>query len=108
MHGRKFRRFMEERLSLADEDYPKTLATVRKHDDSPELPKGVAQVYWKRMHATADRWKTADKTIYLYELRLTQQRKKAMICPSPSKLDSRSLICRITRPAGMSNIFWPT
>ena len=24
MHGRKFRRFMEERLNLADEDYPKT------------------------------------------------------------------------------------
>ena len=29
------------------------------------------------MHATADRWETAAKTIYLYELRLTQQREEA-------------------------------
>ena len=28
------------------------------------------------MHATADRWETAAKTIYLYELRLTQQREE--------------------------------
>ena len=82
MHGRKFRRFMEERLSLADEDYPKTLATVRKHDDSPELPKGVAQLYWKRMHATADK-ETAGKKIYLYELHLTQQREEGDDLPRP-------------------------
>jgi GNAT superfamily N-acetyltransferase len=83
MYGRKFRRFMEERLSLADEDYPKTLATVRKHDDSRELPKGVAQLYWKRMHETADRWETAGKAIYLYELRLTQQREEGDDLPKP-------------------------
>ena len=28
------------------------------------------------MHATADRWETAAKTIYLYELRLTQHREE--------------------------------
>jgi hypothetical protein len=35
------------------------------------------------MHATADRWETADKTIYLYELRLTQQREEGDDLPKP-------------------------
>src|SRR5947207_430508 len=48
MYGRKFRRFMEERLSLADEDYPPTTATVT--NQGKNLPSGVAQIYWKRMH----------------------------------------------------------
>ncbi len=48
MYGRKFRRFMEERLSLADEDYPPTDPKVINRGQ--DLPDGVARIYWKRMH----------------------------------------------------------
>src|SRR2546430_8527370 len=47
MYGRKFRRFMEERLSLADEDYPPTAPKVINRGD--QIPIGVAETYWKRM-----------------------------------------------------------
>jgi GNAT superfamily N-acetyltransferase len=69
MYGRKFRRFMEERLSLADEDYPPTMETVKNRGSN--LPSGVAQVYWRRMHP--DKQKAGTK-IYTYDLELTQQR----------------------------------
>jgi hypothetical protein len=83
MYGRKFRRFMAERFSLSDEDYPETLATVKKHSGG-DLPKGVAQLYWKRMHATkTDGAANTSKAIYIYELRLTQQREEGDD-PSPA------------------------
>jgi len=82
MYGRKFRRFMEERFSLSDEDYPETLATVKKHAGG-DLPKGVAQLYWKRMHETKTHDPTKTKAIYIYELRLTQQREEGDDLPRP-------------------------
>ena len=83
MYGRKFRRFMEERFSLSDEDYPETLATVKKHTGG-DLPKGVAQVYWKRMHeAETDGATETSMAIYIYELRLTQQREEGDDLPWP-------------------------
>jgi hypothetical protein len=82
MYGRKFRRFMEERLSLSDEDYPETLTKVKKHLGR-ELPQGVAQLYWKRMHETKDGADKSGKTIYVYELHLTQQREQGDDLPRP-------------------------
>jgi GNAT superfamily N-acetyltransferase len=70
MYGSKFRRFMEERLSLADEDYPPTTATVT--NQGKNLPTGVAQIYWKRMHAQ-NQTQEADKIVYSYDLKLTLQ-----------------------------------
>jgi len=70
MYGSKFRRFMEERLSLADEDYPPTTATVT--NQGKNLPDGVAQIYWKRMHEH-DPEHGKDKTVYSYDLKLTLQ-----------------------------------
>jgi GNAT superfamily N-acetyltransferase len=70
MYGRKFRRFMEERLSLADEDYPPTTATVTNRGKT--LPSGVSQIYWERMHAQ-DPNKEVGKTVYSYDLQLTLQ-----------------------------------
>ena len=74
MYGSKFRRFMEERLDLADEDYPPTMAKVNKYEkERPEdkLPDGLAQIYWKRMNKAED---LLDKTIYSYDLDLLLQR----------------------------------
>src|SRR6185312_15078838 len=70
MFGRKFRRFMEERLSLADEDYPPTAATVTNRGKT--LPSGVAQIYWERMHPL-DPKKGMGKRVYSYDLHLTLQ-----------------------------------
>jgi hypothetical protein len=70
MYGSKFRRFMEERLSLADQDYPPTTATVTNRGKN--LPDGVAQIYWKRMHEQ-DPEHGKDKTVYSYDLKLTLQ-----------------------------------
>jgi GNAT superfamily N-acetyltransferase len=78
MYGRKFRRFMEERLSLADEDYPPTTATVTNQGNT--LPDGVAQVYWKRMHEQ-DPEHGKDKTVYSYDLKLTQQSEEGQDIP---------------------------
>jgi hypothetical protein len=78
MYGRKFRRFMEERLSLADEDYPPTTATVT--NQGKNLPTGVAQVYWKRMHASHPEHGTG-KTVYSYDLKLTQQSEEGQDIP---------------------------
>ena len=71
MYGSKFRRFMEERLSLADEDYPPTTATVTNR--GKKLPDGVAQIYWKRMNEQ-DPGHGTGKTVYSYDLKLTLQR----------------------------------
>jgi GNAT superfamily N-acetyltransferase len=70
MYGRKFRRFMEERFSLADEDYPPTTAKVTNRGEN--LPDGVAQIYWKRMHEQ-DPEHGKGKTVYSYDLKLTLQ-----------------------------------
>jgi GNAT superfamily N-acetyltransferase len=70
MYGRKFRRFMEERLSLADEDYPPTDPEVINRGENP--PAGVAQIYWKRMHEQ-DPEHGKGKTVYSYDLKLTLQ-----------------------------------
>ncbi len=72
MYGRKFRRFMEERLSLADEDYPPTAPKVINRGD--QIPIGVAETYWKRMQPQKPRPK---HTVYSFELELTDQREKA-------------------------------
>ena len=61
---------MEERLSLADEDYPPTTATVTNRGTTP--PRGVAWTYWERMHAQ-DPKKVTGKTAYSYDLQLTLQ-----------------------------------
>jgi Patatin-like phospholipase len=71
LYGSKFRRFIEERLSLADEDYPPTTATVNKHQTG--VPDGVALVYWKRMHER-DPNREKGKTVYSFDLKLTLQR----------------------------------
>ena len=73
LYGSKFRRFMEERLSLADEDYPPTLATVKNRKNT--LPHGVAQIYWKRMYKTNPAG-DAGRTVYSFDLKLTLQRPK--------------------------------
>ena len=78
MYGRKFRRFMEERLSLADEDYPPTTATVT--NQGKNLPSGVAQIYWKRMHQQNPEHGTG-KTVYSYDLKLTQQSEEGQDIP---------------------------
>ena len=70
MYGSKFRRFMEEHLDLADEDYPPT--TDKVNDRGHSVPDGVAQIYWKRMNAEDPRRGT-DKTVYSYDLKLTLQ-----------------------------------
>jgi patatin-like phospholipase len=70
MYGSKFRRFMDERLSLADEDYPPTIATVNKHG---KVPPGVAQIYLERMYKE-DPAREAGKTVYSFDLKLTLQR----------------------------------
>jgi len=83
MYGRKFRRFMEERLSLSDDDYPVTLAQVEKHEGG-ELPKGVAQLYWKRTHAAKQIAEQLSRgTIYILQLHLTQQREEGDDLPQP-------------------------
>jgi hypothetical protein len=83
MYGRKFRRFMEEHLSLSDDDYPITLAQVEKHKGG-ELPKGVAQLYWKRTHdAKAIARQLSRGTIYILQLHLTQQREEGDDLPQP-------------------------
>lgn len=70
MYGRKFRRFMEERLSLRDDDYPPTTDHVTNHGG--ELPAGVAQTYWNRMNAE-NPGKAKGQTVYSYDLQLTDQ-----------------------------------
>jgi hypothetical protein len=72
MYGRKFRRFMEERLSLADEDYPETVPKVIPCGN--EIPHGVAETYWKRMQLQKER---SPHTVYSFELELTDQREEA-------------------------------
>jgi hypothetical protein len=71
MYGRKFRRFMEERLSLADEDYPETVPNVVNR--GTQIPSGVAEIYWKRMQPQRLR---PNETVYSFELELTDQREK--------------------------------
>jgi GNAT superfamily N-acetyltransferase len=70
MYGSKFRRFMEEHLDLADEDYPPT--TDKVNDRGHSVPDGVAQIYWKRMYEQ-DPEHGKDKTVYSYDLKLTLQ-----------------------------------
>jgi hypothetical protein len=74
LYGSKFRRFMEDRLSLADQDYPPTLATVKNHGNHlPPGPPGVAQTYWRRMYGNDGK---PGMTIYSFDLELTHQREK--------------------------------
>jgi GNAT superfamily N-acetyltransferase len=73
LYGSKFRRFIEERLSLADEDYPPTTATVHKHQTA--APDGLARVYWTRMHAQ-DPNREIGKAIFSFDLKLTLQQPK--------------------------------
>jgi len=73
MYGRKFRRFMEERLSLRDEDYPPTKDRVTERGRvTPVGVAGVAQTYWNRMYARSPS-RVADKEVYSYDLELTDQ-----------------------------------
>jgi hypothetical protein len=66
MYGSKFRRFMEERLDLADEDYPETLGEV--DPDQIDLD-GLAMTYWTRMFGPTP----AGKSTYAYKLHLPLQ-----------------------------------
>jgi GNAT superfamily N-acetyltransferase len=79
MYGRKFRRFMEERLSLADEDYPPTTAKVNNQGKLPGqgIPSGVAQIYWRRMNK-ADPAREKEKTLYSFDLTLILQRQQGV------------------------------
>jgi hypothetical protein len=74
MYGRKFRRFAEERLNLADEDYPKTRVTVVKLPDEGSPQSGVAQVYWRRIHGLQRSEKERGKARYAFDLMLTHQK----------------------------------
>jgi hypothetical protein len=46
MHGSRFRRFMHERLSLADSDHPQVKGRVEGPFD--EMPDGLARLHWLR------------------------------------------------------------
>ena len=96
MFGRKFRRFMEERLSLADEDYPPTAATVTNRGTT--LPDGVAQTYWERMHVQ-DPEKETGKTVYSYDLQLTLQRQAERDVTTRSRVDWPFSISRTSHRA---------
>jgi GNAT superfamily N-acetyltransferase len=78
MYGRKFRRFMEERLSLADEDYPEARVNVVKlpKADPPEK-RGVAQVYWRRMYGVQQSEEEKRKEGYGFDLMLTHQKEES-------------------------------
>jgi GNAT superfamily N-acetyltransferase len=78
MYGSKFRRFMEEHLDLADEDYPPTMDEV--NDRRHSVPDGVAQIYWKRMHEQ-DPEHGKGKTVYSYDLKLTLQSEEGQGIP---------------------------
>jgi hypothetical protein len=67
MYGSKFRRFMEERLDLADEDYPITIGNATSDQIEQD---GLAQTYWKRMYGEVPK-----KTTYAYQLSLPLQSK---------------------------------
>ena len=73
MYGSKFRRFMEEHLDLADEDYPETIGEVASDQIDP---KGLAMIYWTRMHGSVP---TAGKTAYTYKLHLPLQSQRGGI-----------------------------
>ena len=64
MYGSKFRRFMEERLDLADEDYPVTIGEAADQADQD----GLAMTYWTRMYGVVPAG-----TSYAYELHLPFQ-----------------------------------
>ena len=70
LYGAKFRRFMEERLNLADEDYPPTLATVTNHGSA--APDGVARIYWTRVSGAIP----SGRTVYSFDLNLTLQQQQ--------------------------------
>ena len=70
IYGSKFRRFMEEHLDLAEDDYPTTTGKVS--DRGHNVPDGVAQIYWNRMNA-GNPLRGTDKTVYSYDLRLRLQ-----------------------------------
>lgn len=70
LYGAKFRRFMEERLNLADEDYPPTLATVTNRGNA--APDGVAKIYWTRVSGAIP----SRTTVYSFDLNLTLQRQQ--------------------------------
>jgi GNAT superfamily N-acetyltransferase len=75
MYGRKFRRFMEERLSLADEDYPETRVKVIELPKSdPRQKRGVAEVYWRRMYGVEPSEEEKAKKGYAFDLMLTHQK----------------------------------
>ena len=74
MYGRKFRRFMEERLNLADKDYPKTRVKVVELPEGEPPQKGVAQVYWRRVYGTEMPEEEMPKKGYAFNLTLTDQK----------------------------------
>jgi hypothetical protein len=70
MYDSEFSRFMEEQFDLADEDYPPTTACV--NNCGHNVPDGVAQIYWERIHILAPLHGTGI-TVYSYDLNLTLQ-----------------------------------
>jgi GNAT superfamily N-acetyltransferase len=76
MYGSKFRRFMEERLDLADEDYPKTEGAVTLHPPGV-MPAGLAQAYWTRMR---EKVPAGIKRVFTYDLLLTLQSEPPQTC----------------------------
>jgi GNAT superfamily N-acetyltransferase len=76
MYGSKFRRFMEERLDLADEDYPETKGAVTLHS-SAVIPQGLAQTYWARMR---EKVPAGIKRVFTYDLGLTLQSEPLQTC----------------------------
>jgi GNAT superfamily N-acetyltransferase len=76
MYGSKFRRFMEERLDLADEDYPETKGAVTLHSPGA-MPQGLAQTYWARMK---EKVPAGIKQVFTYDLGLTLQSEPLQTC----------------------------
>jgi GNAT superfamily N-acetyltransferase len=74
MYGRKFRRFMEERLNLADKDYPKTRVKVVELPEAESPQRGVAQVYWRRVYGAEVSEEEIPKKGYAFNLMLTHQK----------------------------------
>lgn len=76
MYGSKFRRFMEEQLDLADEDYPETEGVVTLHPPG-DIPKGLALTYWKRRQ---EKIPTGVRRAFTYDLGLTLQTEPLQTC----------------------------
>ena len=107
MHGRKFRRFMEERFNLADEDYPETgprSETASGGSAATGCGAGLLEASLRLKRSEEEK----PKEVYAFDLMLTHQR-EAGDSLSMFKLDWPLLMYRPSRlPPGMRGPFYST